>query len=755
MQQRRQLITIFKFDSERHHGNLEDAILEALFNATKFSEGIHNEQQCRVAELKLAMAWQKLDYAQKYILTDRTISKWESTDLRRALLDALCRGHVDFVELLLEYGASLEKITLTDIEQLYEIVDADNGLPVENKSKPTRHDYHAFYFNKQLDNDKVSSDAYLSLGQDARRELYLWAIFIGRFELGKYLCSKTWNQSVAALIGARIYRLAAQIAIHSEMKQEYEKNAKQFDYHAMSIIDRCFDNDEYFGVELLKQSALAFDNVDPLKIAQEANCRIFLASKCVQRHLDNQWFGNINYKRKAINFRVFLVTLLFPLLPLFSIFLPYVQERKEIISYGRSGNGVIIRTVIKSDHYVEFNPVRWSNKIIYFYQAPVVRFYYNVIFYVIFLGLFSYVLLIDYFPWRIMYSSTGLSLGTSELLLHVWIWSLILEEMHKFYLTDRFEYFYDVWNLIKVCAIVFYLIGFMTRFIVIEAVFTISKIFLCLDLIVWFVATLHLFTAFERLGPKLLMILNTMKDLLFFICFILIFLCGFSIASWSLISTTEELDWNYDPNGNLMNVTINISGRNSLSWQLAKDIINYGIWKVFGQIDLIQGSDSYSNTAFVLAIIFVAVANVLLLNVLVALFNVTIQSVQEQAHDVWRYQRYLIVNEYSKKTLFPPPFNTLHYLFMACQYVFRFFFNRDKTPLISRLPQPWKINDVMQRESAIADDFWRYAFKHAKKTRVDIVLEAIERKVDNIRYHLQNSNKHNHNNSYLSDESDV
>ena len=38
----------------------------------------------------------------------------------------------------------------------------------------------------------MSSDAYSSLGQDARRELYLWAIFVGRFELGKYLCSKTW-----------------------------------------------------------------------------------------------------------------------------------------------------------------------------------------------------------------------------------------------------------------------------------------------------------------------------------------------------------------------------------------------------------------------------------------------------------------------------------------------------------------------------------------------------------------------------------
>lgn len=44
-------------------------------------------------------------------------------DLRRALLDALRRGHVDFVELLVEYGASLEKLTIGDMEQLYEIVD--------------------------------------------------------------------------------------------------------------------------------------------------------------------------------------------------------------------------------------------------------------------------------------------------------------------------------------------------------------------------------------------------------------------------------------------------------------------------------------------------------------------------------------------------------------------------------------------------------------------------------------------------------
>lgn len=63
----------------------------------------------------------------------------------------------------------------------------------------------------------------------------------------------------------------------------------EFDQYAMSIIDECFDTDEYFGVELLKENAVAFGHVEPLKVAQEADCRAFLASKCVQRYLDNQW----------------------------------------------------------------------------------------------------------------------------------------------------------------------------------------------------------------------------------------------------------------------------------------------------------------------------------------------------------------------------------------------------------------------------------------------------------------------------------
>jgi len=38
---------------------------------------------------------------------------------------------------------------------------------------------------------------------------------------------------------------------------------------------------------------------------------------------------------------------------------------------------------------------------------------------------------------------------------------------------------------------------------------TFFRIFLCLDLILWYVRILHIFAAYEKLGPKLIMILNT------------------------------------------------------------------------------------------------------------------------------------------------------------------------------------------------------------------------------------------------------
>jgi hypothetical protein len=46
--------------------------------------------------------------------------------------------------------------------------------------------------NLSMQFKQITMDKKLPLGQNAAREFFLWAIFVDRFELAKYLCSKTW-----------------------------------------------------------------------------------------------------------------------------------------------------------------------------------------------------------------------------------------------------------------------------------------------------------------------------------------------------------------------------------------------------------------------------------------------------------------------------------------------------------------------------------------------------------------------------------
>ncbi|CAF1599127.1 unnamed protein product [Adineta ricciae] len=771
--ERRHLVTIFKFDSKRHHGNLEDAILEALFTAAKFT-GDQNEQHQRTAELKLAMAWHKFDYAKQYLLTDTTISKWKEDDLRRALVDALLRGHVDFVELLIEFGTSLEKITFGDLRFLYDSRTAGTRLPLRPNVKHytnKRDRYYSTYFgtlwSMEARNRIPSKDEDL-LGSNAPRDLFLWAVALDRVDLATYLCSKTWNSSIAPLFAAQMYRRAARFVIDSEAKQQYEKNANQFDLHATAIIDRCFDADEDFAVDLLKRPAHAFYNVKALELASKSDCRSFLASKSVQKYLDNEWFGYINYRRKAINFRIFFCSLFFPLLPIFCFSLPYVEKHKKVTRSSRDRTKVsqplMIHNVIEPAEQKQKGFLAKLEKIGQFYHAPIVRFYYYMIFFVIFLALYSYVLLVDYFPLnqfnerRSGYSN--LYIPITEIILHICIWCLIIEELRQvIFAKSKREYLAEIWNWIDIFAIILYIVGFITRFFMSETLFTVSKIFLCLDLILWYIRTLHLFAAYERLGPKLVMIFNTMRDLLFFICFIFIFLIGFSIASWALLTTSDQVTWNYDNSGTLVNATVQGGGSGIGSWQVIRNVINYGVWKVFGQVDPIDGTDAYSVIAFVLAILFLAIANVLLLNVLVALFNVTIQNVENQSHQLWRYQRFLIVCEYADKPPLPPPFNLFYYLYSSIRYIFEKCRSgcqscrRRRNDQVSsetltmtvldsdgsEKDRELKITDAMQRESAIADDYWRYALTHGKQDEVHVALQNMERQLHELKERVLNN----------------
>jgi hypothetical protein len=69
---------------------------------------------------------------------------------------------------------------------------------------------------------------------------------------------------------------------------------REFDVHAARIIDKCFAQNEKFALQVLTTQSKLYFGYSPLKLAEETNSRSFLATKCVQKHLDRLWYGDID-----------------------------------------------------------------------------------------------------------------------------------------------------------------------------------------------------------------------------------------------------------------------------------------------------------------------------------------------------------------------------------------------------------------------------------------------------------------------------
>jgi hypothetical protein len=75
-----------------------------------------------------------------------------------------------------------------------------------------------------------------------------------------------------------------------------------------------------------------------------------------------------------------------------------------------------------------------------------------------------------------------------------------------------------------------------------------------------------------------------MKDLLFFIYFILIFLVAYSITSYALIISKHQVSWENESSSREFKALNN--GTGLWNWKILRDVLNWGLWKIFGQIDL-------------------------------------------------------------------------------------------------------------------------------------------------------------------------
>ncbi|CAF2089150.1 unnamed protein product [Rotaria magnacalcarata] len=505
--------------------------------------------------------------------------------------------------------------------------------------------------------------------------------------------------------------------------------SREFDKYSKGIIDQCFAEDRRLAIGIIENNAVAFYNYKPLKIAKRADCKAFLASDTIDEYLSHRWYDEFDRQYQPLNMHisvwVFLASVFLPLLPIVAVLWPPIykksstksKETNKLVQYPMILPNELISTPEKTPDKLCSKLSEVGKRIKDFYDAPVVKFYYHFIFFFSFLVLFSYVLLVDYLPLNLYGDKRSgirnLPISISEIVLHIYMLSFIIDELYQFIKSKirPHGYFLNSWNWMDLAGIICYISAFITRFIVGENVFAASKILMSIDFIIWCIRILYFCTVFELLGPKLVMIYRMMRDtFLIFVCFILVFLFAFSIASWSLLNTNNHITWLYTVNGSFIDATVSSEDGKWWNWHLLRDLFNWGIWKVFGQVaepyknnatdmDAVSENDVYGTFVFLYATVFVVLSNILLLNVLIAMFNQTIGEVINKSKTVWRYQRFWLVDECSKKIILPPPLSIVYHLVS---------FITNLVSFITNLPSLLKRNNPVPDKPGIVRHFYNF-----------------------------------------------
>ncbi|CAI9735240.1 transient receptor potential cation channel subfamily M member 4-like [Octopus vulgaris] len=171
-----------------------------------------------------------------------------------------------------------------------------------------------------------------------------------------------------------------------------------------------------------------------------------------------------------------------------------------------------------------------------------------------------------------------------------------------------------------------------------------------------------MFSIDKNLGPKLIMIKEMMRDLGYFAMIMFTFMTAFGIATQSILHPSTPA-----------------------SFDLFKEVFRKAYFHIYAELFL-EEYDGNPNckennstcpteittySAIILMCIYVLLTNILLLNLLIAMFSSTYEKVKKKSHLHWSLQRYDIINEFSIRPPLPPPFVILSNIYQFCRYLYQ------------------------------------------------------------------------------------
>ncbi|XP_067687429.1 transient receptor potential cation channel subfamily M member-like 2 [Haliotis asinina] len=710
---KKDLITIYELDSRMSTKDVDMAILKALLKANRHEV---------MDQLRLALSWNRIDVAKSEIFTD---SEWEMGQLDQVMFTAIELNRVNFVDLFLDHGVSLmDFLTPARLLRLYNQIPRNcllytllskvHGASAEvhkfslvdvgHLLQDLIGDYYQPYYltdkrYKELNTEQLLSAPEPEAGsvpQDCGyvvlhrpiQELFIWSVLMNRQEMAILFWKEGNEQTAAALVANSILKALRKRTDDAELMKTLESNANEFEDLAVGVLNSCYNSDEQKAQDLLIRELENWGRATTVLIAVEADNKKFVSQTACQSLLNSIWMGKMSLDTG----KILLVSSLF-FFPLIWLLIRFREEEKAkfeaLISSQSDGkkpgvteppplsreNTMLLRTPTRLDmkeHHEEpkhrerrINPFK---KLFLFYTAPVIIFSLNVVSYLVFLAIYSYILLINF----------NKDFTVLEGILIFWVFTIMVEECRQIVANNAtsiksklYSYFTDSWNILDIITIVLFTTGMILRFIPNDECFNAARVVLSINLISFFFRILHIFSVNKQLGPKLVMIRRMIDDLMSFVVILMVFIVAYAIASEAILYPNQEL-----------------------TWELMYRLPRKAYWTIYGELFLeeIEGTaepacsddpalyltdqadrcptNQGKYLVPILMGIYILLTNVLLLNLLIAMFSYTFQQIQDNTELYWYFQRFQLIIEYHSRPTLPPPFIVFSHFIYLCKCCF-------------------------------------------------------------------------------------
>lgn len=679
---RRQLLTVFR-EGKDGQQDMDVAILQALLKASRSLDHFGHENWDH--QLNLAVAWNRVDIARSEIFTDER--QWKPSELYPMMVAALITNKPEFVKLFLENGVQLKEfVSRATLFYLYQNLEPtclfhcklDKMLAREPEcldpsvllqhvaqvlrellgdstqllySRPHSSDQQRLFtvpsvkISVQGENPQSSykhSSGQATFNIDPVRDLLIWAIVQNRRELAEIIWAQSQDCIAAALACSKILKELSKEEEDTDSMEEMLVLADEYEQRAIGVFTECYRQNEERAQKLLVRVSETWGRTTCLQLALEAKDMKFVSHGGIQAYLTKVWWGQLSVDNGL--WRLVLCMLVFPLL----------------------------YTGLVSFRNRELPADRCLARVRAFFSAPVVVFHMNILSYFAFLCLFAYVLMVDFQPQP----------SSCECLIYVWLFSLACEELRQlFYDPDGsglrkavLVYFNDYWNKLDVCAILLFIVGLTCRLM--PSLLYTGRIILSLDFTMFCLRLMHIFTISKTLGPKIIIVKRMMKDVFFFLFLLAVWVVSFGVAKQAiLIHNERRVEWIF--RGAIYHSYLTIFGQlptyidgvNFKPDQCSPDGTDPYKPKC-PEIDQARQEPMFPEWLTVLLLcLYLLFANILLLNLLIAMFNYTFQQVQEHTDQIWKFQRHDLIEEYQGRPPAPPPFILLSHLHLIIKRV--------------------------------------------------------------------------------------